>query len=322
LTPGTLLAVPNVSEGRDEQTIAALAGSFGGPPGVRLLDIHSDGDHQRTVFTLAGPPGSLAGAVLNGGREAVARIDLSTHVGAHPRVGVLDIAPVVHLRPHDAGLACAEALVLADGLGDELGLPVFLSGVLADGRTRAEVRRGGPPELGRRMAAGELRPDFGPPRLHPTAGAVLVGARPPLAAFNVELAPPATAEDARMIAAAIREGGASGLPGVRALGIWLAGRGVAQVSMNVEDPATAALATVVEAISRFAVPARAELVGLAPRAALEGFPADLPFDCAGSIEEALAAVAADTQEPTKLPASGPNQAQTAEQAPRNAGRDD
>src|SRR5207248_4156555 len=128
------------------------------------------------------------------------------------------------------------ALVLGDLLGDELGLPVFLYGELGGGRTRAEVRRGGLDALAERLATGKLHPDFGPPRLHPTAGAVLVAARTPLLAFNVELAAPATLEDARTIAAAIREGGGEGLPSLRALGLWLAERGVAQVSMNLEDP--------------------------------------------------------------------------------------
>lgn len=288
MTKTTLLAVPNVSEGRDERTIRAVAGAFTAHPGVRLLDIHSDADHHRSVFTLAGEPGSLAAAVLRGAREAVDRIDISGHTGVHPRVGAIDIAPIVHLRPEDVGEACAEALVLGDRLGHELGLPVFLYGALAAGRTRAEVRRGGPPELTGRMAAGELPPDFGPGEPHPTAGAVLVGARPPLVAFNVELAPPATLDDARAIAAAIREGGPSGIPGLRALGLWLAGRSVAQVSMNVEDHPAAPLATIVAAIRRHARPERAELVGLAPRAALAGFPADLSLEGAATIEDALA----------------------------------
>jgi glutamate formiminotransferase/glutamate formiminotransferase/formiminotetrahydrofolate cyclodeaminase len=139
------------------------------------------------------------------------------------------------------------------------------------------------------MAAGELVPDFGPGELHRAAGAVLVGARPPLAAFNVELAPPATLQDAKAIAARIREGGSDGLPGVRAIGIWLGRRGAAQVSMNVEDPLKVRLVEVVSAIARYARPARAEAVGLVPTAALDGFPADLPIEVATTIEEALAA---------------------------------
>ena len=264
----TLLAIPNVSEGRDSAAIDAIALAFD----ARLLDVHSDADHHRSVFTLAGEPGKLAQAVADGAAEVIRRVDVNHHEGIHPRVGAIDVAPIVYLDPADRGAACAEALVLGDLLGDELELPVFLYGELAQGRTRAELRLGGPATLASRIASDELRPDFGPRRLHPTAGAVLVAARPPLIAFNVELAPPATLEDARAIAARIRERGPEGLESVRAIGLWLAARDVAQVSTNVEDHRAAALARVVEAIARHATPIRAELVGLAPRAALEGFP--------------------------------------------------
>jgi len=180
------------------------------------------------------------------------------------------------------GAACAEALVAADELGRTLELPVFLYGELAGGRTRAELRRGGPQELARRMAAGELRPDFGPPRLHPTAGATLVAARPPLVAFNLWLAETATLDQARATAAALREQ----LPGVRALGLQLGER--LQVSMNVERPDLVSLAELTAAVRARVPVTGAELVGLAPRAALEGFPADVPLDGAGrSLEDAL-----------------------------------
>ena len=320
MTATTLLAVPNVSEGRDPRAIGRIAQAMTASPGVRLLDVHSDRDHQRSVYTVAGSSGVLAGAVVDAGAAAMAAIDLRSHAGAHPRIGVLDIAPIVYLREQDAGAASAEALVLADRLGAELALPVFLYGVLAGGRTRAEIRRGGPNELARRLAAGELRPDFGPAALHPSGGGVLVGARPPLVAFNVELAPPATLEDARAIAAEIREGGPAGLPGVRALGVWLGERGVAQVSMNIEDYLAVPLATVVAAIARRCTPAEAELVGLAPRAALEGFPADLPFRSSGAIEDALG-TANGVGRTTKLPPDGPDQAQAPHQAPGDRRRD-
>jgi glutamate formiminotransferase / 5-formyltetrahydrofolate cyclo-ligase len=279
-----VLAIPNVSEGRDATAIEAIGAAFD----ARLLDIHSDPDHHRSVFTLAGPPGSLSGAVLDGAAEVVRRIDLNRHAGIHPRVGAIDVAPIVYLDPADRGAACAEALVLGDLLGEELALPVFLYGELAAGRTRAELRRGGPARLAERIEAGELRPDFGPRRLHPTAGAVLVAARAPLIAFNVELAPPATIGDARAIAARIREGGAEGLPSVRAIGLWLDARGVAQVSTNVEDHRAMPLARVVEAIARHATPSRAELVGLAPSAAFDGLPDDLPVAGRRTVEDALA----------------------------------
>jgi glutamate formiminotransferase / 5-formyltetrahydrofolate cyclo-ligase len=282
----TLLAVPNVSEGRDAGAISAIARAFD----AHLLDVHSDPDHHRSVFSLAGDPGGLAQAVGNGAREAIGRIDVNRHVGVHPRVGALDVAPIVYLTDDDRGPACAEALVLADLLGHELELPVFLYGILAQGRTRAELRRGGPAELAARIERHELTPDFGPRRLHPTAGAVLVAARPPLVAFNVELAPPATLDDAKSIAASIRDGGAEGLAGVRAIGLWLDQSGVAQVSTNVEDHRETSLAEVVAAVARHARPAAAELVGLAPRAAFDGFPEALPVRGKRLIEDALDAV--------------------------------
>lgn len=263
--------------------IDEIAGAFDAP----LLDVHSDPDHNRSVYTLAGQAGSLASAVVAGARCAVERIDVSEHQGVHPRIGAIDVAPIVYLNEGDRGAASAEALVLADRLGEEAGLPVFLYGILAGGRTRAELRRGGALALAARISAGELRPDFGPPTLHPSAGAVLVAARPPLIAFNVELAPPAKIEDAKAIAAAIREGGSEGLESVRAIGLWLEHRGVAQVSMNVEDHERTPLVKVLRAIAGHAPIAEAELVGLAPRAALDGFPESIPIRGRATIEEAL-----------------------------------
>jgi glutamate formiminotransferase/glutamate formiminotransferase/formiminotetrahydrofolate cyclodeaminase len=282
----TLLAIPNVSEGRDQASIDAIARAFE-TAHARLLDVHTDTDHHRSVFTLAGEPGDLANAVLDGAAETVRQVDLNAHEGIHPRVGAIDVAPIVYLDPADRGAACSEALVLGDLLGDRLELPVFLYGELAQGRTRAELRRGGPATLAERIKTRELRPDFGPPRLHPTAGAVLVAARPPLVAFNVELAPPATVEDAKEIAAQIREGGPEGLGGVRAIGLWLAARDVAQVSTNVEDHRATPLAQVIAAIARHATPSQAELVGLAPRAAFDGFPDDIPVANRRTVEQAL-----------------------------------
>jgi len=281
---GPLLAVPNVSEGRDPKTIAAIAEAFG--PG--RLDLHSDPDHDRSVITLAGRPGELTPAVVAGARAAVARIDLRAHRGVHPRVGAIDVAPIVYLQPQDRGAACAEALVLGDRLGEELDLPVFLYGELtSNARTRADLRRGGPQRLAERMRAGELVPDFGPAHLHPTAGAVLVAARPPLVAFNLELASPATLEDAKQIAAQIRASGPEGLPSVRAIGLWLEHRGVAQVSVNVEDYRATSLAQVVAAVARHATPQRAELVGLAPAEAFAGFPQELPVANRRLLEDIL-----------------------------------
>jgi glutamate formiminotransferase len=280
----TLLAVPNVSEGRDRQALDALAAAF--DRRARLLDVHTDPDHHRSVFTLAGEPGALHRALVDGGRAAVERLDIGAHAGEHPRIGVLDVAPIVFLDAADRGAACAEALLTADALAHELELPVFLYGELAGGRTRAELRRGGPQRLAERIAAGELAPDYGPRALHPTAGATMVSARPPLVAFNVEIE--ATLDEARAIAAAIREGGPEALPGVRAIGLELPSQGIVQVSTNIEDHTRTTAADVVEAVRRHAPVTAAELVALAPRAALEGFPADVPLSGAANvIEDAL-----------------------------------
>jgi glutamate formiminotransferase / 5-formyltetrahydrofolate cyclo-ligase len=283
----TLLTVPNISEGRDRATIEAVAAAFAPLP---VLDIHTDPDHHRSVFTVAGAPGELAPALTRVAAEAKHRIDLSGHDGIHPRVGGLDVAPIVYLSDAERGAACAEALVAADSIAAQLELPVFLYGVLAGGRSRAEIRRGGPVALQARIDAGEQAPDFGPRRLDPRAGAVLVGARPPLVAFNVELAAPASIEDARAIAALIRDGGPEGLPGVRAIGLWLQDRQVAQVSTNVEDHRRVPLAELVAAIARHATPKEAELVGLAPARAFDGFPAELPVRNRRVIEDALSAL--------------------------------
>ncbi len=292
MSPGAaetvLLAPLNVSEGRDERRIAALAEAFAPSAGpVTLLDTHSDRDHHRSVLTLAGAPGTLASAIAVGARVAIAEIDVSTHAGVHPRVGALDVAPIVHLDEARRGAACAEALVLADMLG-ELGIPVLLYGSLAPGRTRATLRRGSNEGLARRLASGELVPDFGPSRTHASAGATLVAARAPLVAFNVELRAPATLEQAQAIAARIREGGSQGLPGVRALGLALDSRDAVQVSTNIEDPAAVSLADVVAAVARSAPVAGAELVGLAPRVALAGFPEKVSLQGGAALEDVLA----------------------------------
>lgn len=271
--------MPNASEGRDAVAIEAIATVFAPPGGpVRLLDVHSDPDHGRSVFTLCGRQGELAGALLAGAREAVARIDLRRHSGVHPHAGALDVAPVVYLEEADRGAACAEALTAGALIGDELELPVFLYGELATSglhRERAELRAGGPGRLAERIASGELVPDHGPACAHPSAGALLVAARPPLVAFNLDLATD-DVELAREVATAVRESG-GGLPGVRAIGLQLPGRGRAQVAVNVHDHRAAPLAAVVAAVRARAEIAEAELVGLAPRAALEGFPDDVPL---------------------------------------------
>jgi glutamate formiminotransferase/glutamate formiminotransferase/formiminotetrahydrofolate cyclodeaminase len=284
--------VPNVSEGRDHSALEAIERSLAP---ARFLDLHADPDHHRSVFTLVARQGELSAALLNLARTAIERIDISANGGIHPHVGALDVMPVVYLDDERRGPACAEALTAAGLVGEELEVPVFLYGELAtrpEQRERADIRRGGPAALGRRIESGELVPDFGPRRAHPTAGAVLASARPPLIAFNVDLATD-DVELAKSIAAELRESG-GGLPGVRALGLYLEDRGRAQVSTNVHDHRAVSLRELVERVRERAPVAEAELIGLAPRAAFQGFPDDVPlrgFDPERHlIEDALAAI--------------------------------
>jgi glutamate formiminotransferase len=266
-----LMSVPNVSEGVDDAAIAAIGEAFAP---ARLLDVHSDADHHRSVFTLVSEQGELARALANGAAAVHERIDVSTHAGIHPHVGAIDVVPVVYLSPGQRGAACAEALTAADLIARRTNTPVFLYGELAGGRERAELRAGGIRGLAERIASGEHRPDFGPGELHPTAGATLVSARPPLVAFNVDLAGGESLERAKEIAADLRESG-GGLPGVRAIGLWLDARERAQVSCNVQDPFNVSLADVVAFVRARAAVENAELVGLAPSAAFADFPEDV-----------------------------------------------
>ena len=274
-----LLAVPNVSEGRDAERLAVLEKAF--ERGVALLDRHSDADHNRTVFTLAGELGPLTEALTAGAEEALETIDMSHYRGAHPALGALDVCPVVWLDPADRERARDEAVAVATQIGG-LGVPVFLYGELARDPGRAErayFRNGGLAELWLRMEAGELRPDFGPDLPHRSGGATLVTARPPLAAFNIEL-DSGDLELARAVAAGLRESG-GGMMGVRAIGLLLSD-GRLQVSTNVHDPLTVPLGTVVERVRALAAPLgakplEAELVGLIPAAALRDYPADVPM---------------------------------------------
>jgi glutamate formiminotransferase len=263
-----LESVPNFSAGRDRAVVDALGAALGSGA-ARLLDVHADADHNRSVFTLVGTGEELVAALLEGIACARERIDLREHEGAHPRIGAADVVPIVPIRPDQLGEAKEAALELARRIGAELELPVFLYAELAPGRGPAFFRRGGPEELQRRIDAGELAPDFGPARLDPGAGGVIVGARQPLIAFNVNLRGELVV--AREIAALVRESG-GGFPGVRALGLDLPRAGLVQVSMNVEDWEAAALHDIVarvtvEAAERGAEVAGSELVGLMPAGA-------------------------------------------------------
>jgi glutamate formiminotransferase len=252
-----LESVPNFSEGRDTATVEAIGRALA--EHAELLDVHVDTDHNRSVFTLVGDEGELSDALVAGIGCARTRIDLRRHDGVHPRIGAADVVPIVPVRPDDAERARTAALAIARRLGEELDLPVFLYADVGEGRGPAFFRRGGPAELQRRIDDGELVPDFGPHRLDPAAGGVIVGARRPLIAFNVNLVG-ANVEAARAIARVVRERD-GGFPGVRALGLDLPSAGMAQVSMNVEDWEASALHEIVAAIEREAAAHGVEVVG-------------------------------------------------------------
>ena len=251
-----LESVPNFSEGRERETVDAIGAALGAR--ARLLDIHADPDHNRSVFTLVGSEAELVASLLAGIGVAKERIDLRRHEGAHPRVGAADVVPVVPVRPDDMERAKRVALELAGRISDELALPVFLYGELAPGRGPAFFRAGGLGRLRERVEAAELAPEYGPGELDERSGAVLVGARRPLIAFNVNLR--GDLASASAIAAAVRERD-GGFPGVRALGLDLPRAGHVQVSMNIEDWEAAALHHVLARVESEAAALGAEVLG-------------------------------------------------------------
>jgi glutamate formiminotransferase / 5-formyltetrahydrofolate cyclo-ligase len=267
-----LECVPNLSEGRRTEVVARLAAAAAGPD-VQLLDVSSDADHNRTVLTLAGEPDALIAGVLALYEAALRDIDLRHHQGVHPRVGAVDVVPFVPLD----GTPMAVAVDAAHRLGREVArrfdLPVFLyeeAAALPHRRALATIRSGGPQGLAARLSDSQWSPDYGPARLHPSAGATVIGARFFLIACNA-LLDTADVAVARAVAAALRESG-GGLPAVRALGFYLPSRGRAQVSMNLVDFRRTSLAVLLarvrqEAAARGARVTAGELVGLLPRQA-------------------------------------------------------
>ena len=260
-----LESVPNFSEGRDRATIDAIGEALSAH--AQLLDVHADADHNRSVFTVVGSESDLSDALVEGIAVAIERIDLRAHEGAHPRIGAADVVPFVPLAPGEMERARRAANATGERIGRELGLPVFV--YAPPERGPAYYRRGGPAGLQQRVDDRELEPDFGPRRLHESAGGVILGARRPLIAFNVNLR--GDVATARAIAAVVRERG-GGFPGVRALGLDLPRAGLVQVSMNVEDWEASALHDIVarideEAQARGAEVAGSELVGLMPAGA-------------------------------------------------------
>ncbi|MGE0449117.1 MAG: glutamate formimidoyltransferase [Vicinamibacterales bacterium] len=275
-------SIPNVSEGRDLALVAELARAVRGTSGAILLDASADPSHHRSVYTIVGAADALQRAILDLTAIAVARIDLRAHRGVHPRIGAVDVVPFVPLD----GATMPECVHLARSVGAAIaahfGVPVYLyeEAAVDPMRRRLEhIRQGGFEGLAERMHRPEWTPDFGPAAPHPTAGATVVGARWPLVAFNVNLATGDLAA-AKAIARSVRES-SGGLPCVKALGLLLPHRGLAQVSMNLTNYRRTPVRTAFEAVRQAAdalgvTVLESELIGLIPAAALAGTtPADL-----------------------------------------------
>jgi glutamate formiminotransferase len=294
-----LECVPNVSEGRRPEVVARIAAAVSEMPGVRLLDVSSDPDHNRTVLTLAGEEEGLHAALLALYETALAEIDLTRHEGVHPRVGAVDVVPFVPLGETPMGAAVAAAERLGAEVARRFGLPVYLYEQASrhPGRKAlADVRRGGFEEFSAKLADPAWAPDFGPARVHPTAGVTVIGARFFLIAFNAVLETPDVAV-ARAIARRVRESG-GGLPAVRAMGVYLASRGRAQVSMNLVDYRRTSLLQALERVKEEAAAlgtrvVESEIIGLVPEEAalgvvrealrLPALPAVLPGNLASEI---------------------------------------
>ena len=271
-----LECVPNVSEGRSPAVIDRLGRAITQVKGVRLASVHIDPDHHRSVFTFLGAPETVQAAALSLARAVFETVDMRAHQGIHPRLGALDVLPFVPLRD----LTMADAVAVARAVGERLaadhGLPVYLYGAAAtapDRRSLLAVRAGQYEGLPTRLADPSWRPDFGPARFEPRLGALLVGARDVLVAYNVWLDTDDAAV-ARAIARAVRES-AGGLPALQAMGGRLERRGIAQVAMNLLDYRVTSLPQAFDAVRSEAARRgvgvrRGELVGLAPRAAFAG----------------------------------------------------
>lgn len=265
--------VPNVSEGRDATTIAALTRAVSDVPGVRLASVSSDAAHHRSVFTLFGTAEALEAAMSSLVDQAIARIDLRRHRGVHPRMGAVDVMPFVPV----GGASMDDCVALARRVGASLAtrcsLPIYLYEMAAfrpDRHDLSAIRKGGFEGLGARMADAAWTPDFGPQQPHPTAGATAVGARDILIAYNVNLQSDRL-DVAKAIAASVRQSG-GGLAHVKAMGVPIGGHQV-QVSMNLTNYRLTPLRVAFHAVEREAARhgvqvAASELVGLAPAAAL------------------------------------------------------
>ena len=275
VAPPLLECVPNVSEGRNHARLRRLAETVE-TAGARLVDMHADVDHHRSVFTFLGAPETVERAALAFARLTVELIDLRAHAGVHPRVGALDVMPFVPL----AGLPMADAVAIAQRVGRalaaETNVPVFFyeeAAIVPGRRDLPELRAGGFEHLAERLGDPRWRPDAGPATPHPSAGAAVIGARRPLIALNAMLDSDDVA-GARAVAEAVRERTPGGLAAVRALGVMLPSRGVAQVSMNLLDYRRTSPRLVmdrldVETVRRGLAVSHYELVGCAPADAFD-----------------------------------------------------
>lgn len=269
-----LECVPNVSEGRDRATLDALAARLAATPGVRLLDVHADAVHHRAVFTCVGEAPALTAGIVALVGQALATIDLRHHRGAHPRLGAVDVVPFVPLGPSTMSDAITAARVTAEAVAARFDLPVILyqEAASAPHRRRLEhVRRGQFEGLAARLQEAGWAPDYGPARPHPTGGAVAIGARGFLVAYNIVLAT-TRLEIGTAVARAVRESN-GGLRGVKAMALALGDGGPVQVSMNLTDVETTPMHVAYDAVAGAAAAhgvgiASSELVGLVPAAAV------------------------------------------------------
>jgi glutamate formiminotransferase len=287
-------AIPNISEGRRTAVIDEIAAAVAAVPGVRLLDRSSDSSHNRTVLTMAGEGPALHQAALTLYARAMAAIDLTAHEGEHPRLGAVDVLPFVPLEGASMADCVALARAVAADVATRHGLPVYLyeEAASSPGRRNLEdIRRGEFEGLGAKMASADWAPDFGPSAPHATAGATVIGARMPLIAYNINLATDRL-DVARRVAAAVRHS-SGGLRYVKAMGVMLDDRQVAQVSMNLTNHEKTPIPRVFEFVKREAARygvgvLESEIVGLVPQAALlaaaeyflqiEGFKTDLVLE--------------------------------------------
>jgi len=266
--------VPNISEGRRAEIVAAIAAAVRRVPGARLLDLSSDASHNRSVITMAGDAAPLKAAVLALFDAAVGLIDLRTHTGEHPRMGAVDVVPFVPIEGATMEDCVALAKDTAQSVADRFAMPVYLyeeASINPLRKNLEDIRRGEFEGLAAKMATDGWVPDYGPPTPHPTAGATVIGARMPLIAYNINLSTDRI-DVAKKIAAAVRFS-SGGFRYVKAMGVTLADRGIVQVSMNLTNYEKTPILRVFEAVKREAEKygvsvLESEIVGLVPAAAL------------------------------------------------------